>query len=730
MKTTKVTGLIVTLALSICALVAADISVPSSVVYKGTAMDNEGIPIQGSHDLRFRFLDKQGQIELFAENHLQIDITEGRFEVNLGTGTPAEGGTLTSLHQVFLQHPKVLMETSIDGQVQNPRVQILPAGHSQATAAALSGPVGVDDNGLHWKGYESKSSLTGIQAVVLGPADENGAGSVPVDSRQLTNPIEGDALWLGESNPLRDLPPIDATVLPEVPATEINRPRHEDLYDDQGRRFGTTAPEIQDPVATTAAPVADSPLPDLNFAGIPNVNGVLPPDTEATVGPNHYIQVVNLSFEIFDKTGVSLGGPWNTNTLWSGFGGPCQNTNNGDAIFLYDEQADRYVLSQFAVSGAQAVCFAISTTPDPTGSYYLYQYNTLRFPDYFKLGVWPVAASNAYFMTTNSGFAAGYDVYAFDRAGMLAGVTAAPYQAFQGFRNLMMPADLDGDTAPPAGSPGIMYTFRDGGSTYFGNPPPPTDSLDIWEFFVDWVTPANSSFSNLQSFIPPDLAEFNWTVCGFFTQNCLPQPGTGQGIDSASWWPMQRFVYRNLGTHEALVGAWTVDVTGTPDRAGVRWFELRRDSLAGAPEGVNWSLYQQGTHSPDTTHRFMPSIAMDQDGNIAIGYSVTSGSVFPSIRYAVRSAGDPLGTLRSETELIAGGGSQTHSAARWGDYSSMELDPADDCTFWFTTEYLEATGSAPWKTRVGTLRIPGCDDLLMHTGFESGTTGAWSLTVD
>lgn len=694
---------------------SAEISPPTTVAYEGYATHSDGIPLQGTHSLKMRYLDRQGEEELLVESISDVPFTEGRFEIKLGAGVVASDSRERSLSQVFSDHSEVMLEVSIDGQVQKPWVRILPAGHSAATIAAHTGPDGGDDRKLHWKGYESRSALTAIQAVELQPAASNAAGPVPTASDRFTNPLLADMIYLGESLPVRELPTLDLEARPEVESVEVNRPRHEDLYDAQGRRFGTTTEKNADPVRSTAAPVGESPPFILNFAGVGNVNGVLPPDTEGAVGPDHYIQVVNLSFAIYDKSGSLEAGPFNTNTLWSGFGGACQNDNSGDAIFLYDEPADRFVLTQFAVSSGQAVCFAVSVTSDPTGTYYLYQLNSQRFPDYYKLGVWPDPQNNAYFMSTNSGFQNQYDVYAIDRESLLAGTTPRVAQFFQNYVNLFMPADVDGPLAPATadpegiGRPGILYTFRDGGEPYFGNPP--TDSLDVWEFDVDWNTPANSTLQLAQSFIPPDLAEFNWTVCGFFESNCLPQPGTTQGIDSASWWPMQRLVYRNFVTHESLVGAWTVDVTGSPDLAGVRWFELRRDLTTSQGEGGVWSIHQQGTWAPDADHRFMPSIAIDGDGNIAIGYSVTSDTVFPSIRYAVRAAGDPLGTLRDEQELIAGTGSQTSGFARWGDYSSMEVDPTDNCTFWFTTEYLETTGSAPWLTRVGTFQVPGCGGL-------------------
>ncbi len=708
-------------------VITAETPYPETVAYAGQIVGRAGAPLEGSVDLQVRYLDATGSTELYVERQSKVTISAGRFQIDLGSGDAHSRGSYPTLQEAFAHHAEVLMEVSVDGQVQSPWVKILPAGHSAATRAALSGPVSVDDDTLHWKGYAARSSLTGVQAVVLGPADLNAVGPVPFDSLQMTNPYQGEGFFLGESFPLRDQPTLSLQARPDVEPAEVNRPRHEDLYDSDGKRFGTATEKIQDRARASAAPAGSTPGTILNFEGLGNLNSVLPPDTEGAVGPNHYVQAVNLSFAIFNKSGTMISGPFNTNTLWSGFGGACQTDNSGDAIFLYDEQADRFVLTQFAVNSALAVCFAVSTTPDPTGSYYLYQFNTLRFPDYFKLGVWPDPANNAYFMSTNSGLANQYDVYAFDRARMLQGLSAT-FQAFQNHRNLHMPADLDGMTPPPTGTPGILYTFRDGGEPYFGNPP--TDSIDIWEFDVDWATPANSTYTNVQNFIPPTLADFNWTVCGFFVSNCLGQPNTTRNIDSASWWPMQRLVYRNFGSHETLLGSWTVDVTGTPDWAGIRWFELRRNNTTAAPEGAGWTLYQQGTHAPDNTHRFMPSIAMDRAGNIAVGYSVTSETTFPSIRYATRSASDPLGTFQSEAEMRTGTGSQTHSSSRWGDYSSMEVDPADGCTFWFTTEYLQTTGNAPWKTRVGTFRVPGCTDYVFGDDLESGATGAWDLQVD
>ncbi|MBK8433628.1 MAG: carboxypeptidase regulatory-like domain-containing protein [Chloroflexi bacterium] len=231
--------------------------------------------------------------------------------------------------------------------------------------------------------------------------------------------------------------------------------------------------------------------------------------------------------------------------------------------------------------------------------------------------------------------------------------------------------------------------------------PAGVDRLAFYEFDVDWATPGNTTFTMVDE-IP--IADYNYTVCGFFVGDCIPQPGTAQELDSLSYWPMWRFGYRNLGSYEALVGNFTVDVNGA-DRAAIRWFELR-DS------GSGWDLHQEGTHAPDSDHRWMGSIAMDGSGNIALGYSVSSGTTIPSIRYATRLASDPLGTLQAEENVITGG-TQTGGASRWGDYSSMSVDPADDCTFWYTNEYHDVNATAfNWNTRIVVFRIPECTGAL------------------
>ena len=430
-----------------------------------------------------------------------------------------------------------------------------------------------------------------------------------------------------------------------------------------------------------------------DFEGL-GTDGFAPPDTVGDVGPNHYIQMVNVSFAVFDKSGNMLTGPTPFNALFSGFGGVCQTENDGDPIVVYDPLADRWLLSQFAdIFNSMVQCIAVSTSADPTSTYYLYAFPLPDIPDYPKFGVWP----DGYYMGTNSGSPNAYYAHVFDRVSMLAGDPATS-QSFGGYPNFLMPADIDGPTGPAANTPGIFYTFLKDG---YPNHPPGVDRIEVYEFDVDWGNPGSSTFGSVDT-IP--IAAYNYTVCGFFVQNCVPQPGTAQGIDTLSYWPMFRLAYRNLGAYEAMVGNFTVDLDGS-DKAAIRWFELR-NSVAG------WELHQEGTYAPDGDHRWMGSIAMDGSGNIALGYSVSSPTTNPAIRYATRLVTDPAGTLQAEESIIEGGGVQT-GIVRWGDYSAMSVDPTDECTFWFTSEYHDVSDTGfNWNTRVGVFKEPTCTGTL------------------
>lgn len=456
------------------------------------------------------------------------------------------------------------------------------------------------------------------------------------------------------------------------------------------------------------------PPPIANFEGLGNVDGVLPPDTEGDVGHDpvsgtkYYMQWNNVSFGIWDVTNplapVVLVGATNGNALFSGFGGPCETTNDGDPIVLYDPLANRWMASQFALPNFPNApfyeCVAVSQTADPTGAWYRYQFQwpVNKMNDYPKFGVWP----DGYYMSANQYAAgaltyAGVGVAALERSQMLAGNPAQiiffDLAAVNPNYFSLMPSDLDGP-APPTGAPNPFINWEDG--SFF----PPNDAVRVWDFSVDWVTPANSTFGlsgNPNVTIPTLNVDPN--MCNF-ARNCIPQPG-GTPVDAISYRMMYRAQYRNFGGYQTIVSNHTVDENSS-DHAGVHWFELR-DS------GGGWTMHQEGVYAPDSDHRWMGSIAMDSAGDIALGYSVSSASTFPSIRYSGRVPSDTLGTLpQGEATLIAGSGYQTHSASRWGDYSMMGVDPEDDCTFWYTQEYYAVVGSAPWQTRIGSFKFPGC----------------------
>lgn len=500
-------------------------------------------------------------------------------------------------------------------------------------------------------------------------------------------PFVDSAVMVGVSEPVHRLP-LDAPWPSGQPAVEVN-PR---IWSGPSFPLPFGKPRVPDALVQPEA--GRTPVPLLSVGGI-GATGAVPPDPIGDVGPNHYVQMVNTKFAIFNKSGVLLSGPTNINLLFAGLGAgnQCVLNDDGDPVVLYDRLADRWLLSQFAVPGGPSgfhVCVAISQTPDPTGSYFLYDLVVPVFPDYFKIGVWP----DGYYMATNENAPGTVGVFALDRARMLQGLPASFIRFVVTNKNLLLPSDLDGVRPPPAGAPNTFYTFTDPSFWPGGG----VDRLDLFAFHADFATPGSSTFTALPSVA---ITAFNYTVCGYFVLDCIPQPSPGQAVDAVSEWPMWRFAYRNMKTHESLVGNFTVDVDGA-NHAGIRWFELRR-SGAGP-----WTLFQEGTHAPDANHRWMGSVAMDANGNIALGYSVSGAVVQPSLRYATRLAGAAPGTLEAEAVLIDGSGVQTAGSNRWGDYSAMSVDPSDDCTFWYTGEYYAATSSSGWSTRIGAFKIPSC----------------------
>jgi len=470
-----------------------------------------------------------------------------------------------------------------------------------------------------------------------------------------------------------------------------------------------------------AAPTELAPTVGLNFEGLgtgfPNYSvNVAPPDTNGAVGKTQYVQWVNLSFAAFDKaTGNVLSNfPVPGNTLWQGFGGGCETDNDGDPIVTYDKLADRWVFTQFVVRNQPFLqCVAVSTTSDVTGTYNRYSFPYSNFNDYPKLGVWP----DAYYITFNifgqTSFL-GAEACAYDRNAML-NAQVASQVCFPADPTVLglLPADVDGLAPPPAGSPNFMLSFG-------------VNSLKLFKFHVDFGTPANSTLTGPTSIA---VTAFTPALCNR-RFNCVPQPpGDGTLLDTLGDRLMYRLAYRNFGDHESLVVNHSVFADPVKLNSGVRWYEIQNPS--GTP-----TVAQQSTFAPDTSFRWMGSVAMDISGNMAVGYSVSSATIFPSIAFAARAATDPASTLQQETNLFTGKGSQLFNLTRWGDYSAMQVDPVDDCTFWYTSEYLAQSGFFNWNTRIANFKFPNCGApflamSLSHSGnFTQGQTGAtYTITI-
>ncbi len=506
--------------------------------------------------------------------------------------------------------------------------------------------------------------------------------------------------------------PADTTGMRPVPASKpyqetkagpVEAPGMLDLP--KSRLSSTTG---GDDALQSKAGALNMPTPIVNFEGVNNLDGVYPPDTDGEVGRSQYVQMVNMHMAVYTKQGTLLYGPFTPNSLWPA-GDVCRNPSDGDPVALYDQLADRWLISQFALpnypNGPYYECIGISKGPIPTNipsDWWLYTIlaSNTKMNDYPKLSIWP----DGYYMTanqfTNGSSWGGAGVWAIERDKMLLGQPTRTvyfdlYGANPNFGG-MLPVDLDGSTLSPAGSPAYFVEVDDstwGVATF--------DVLSIWEFHVDWTAPANSTFGvNGQPNAQLATANFNPVCIG--TRSCVPQPGTGVKLDGIGDRLMFRAAYRNFGGYEAFVVNHTVKADST-GRTGLRWYEVR--DPGGTP-----SIYQQGTFAPnDGEWRWMASMAQDQAGNIGLGYSIASSSTYPSIRYTGRLASDPLGTMpQGEASVIGGSGSQTGTGSRWGDYSAMSVDPVNDCTFWYTQEYIQTTGGAPWQTRVASFKFPNC----------------------
>jgi len=513
----------------------------------------------------------------------------------------------------------------------------------------------------------------------LAAAPDQGDGQ-PIVGASYKNDVSSALRNVAQGWPLQFKPQHEAAENPKIPNN------HQDSPDTV----------VQDKFVSELALLAPRiPGPILNFNGIrfPGVGcNCAPPDTNGSVGSTQFVQIVNEGYQVFNKTtGNSVLGPNSLASLWSGFGGACENFGFGDPTVVFDKIANRWVITQFASRNGNIpitdYCVAVSTTDDATGAYNRYGFHlSNNFIDYPKLGVWP----DAYYLSINlfnsSGTAfLGPQPFAFNRAKMIAGMPATfiTFPPLGSNHAPFLPSDLDGKIKPPAGAPNTYVEW------------PANGTYNVYHFHVNFVTPTNSTFT---LFASPPAAPFT-QLCPT-TRACVPELGAGGSdrLDGIGDRLMYRLAYRRFGDgHESLVGNYTVQSNNV---AAVRWFELRR--VTAGPVRV----FQESTYQPDATWRWMGSAAMDKFGNLVVGFSASSPTIHPQIRYAGRLATDPLNTLaQGEAHLFNGAGSQLDTGNRWGDYSSMAIDPVDDSTFWYTTEYYNTNSSFNWRTRIGSFHF-------------------------
>ena len=486
------------------------------------------------------------------------------------------------------------------------------------------------------------------------------------------------------------------------------------------RRPSPSRPRV-DPVRQTQAS-PDAPSEEIQFDGASYNDNLAffksvspPPDANGAAGPDHYFQTINLVFRIFDKSGNVVLGPLPNFSLWTGLGGFCESPNANTPLVKYDTMAGRWLVTQVGIDftsepASTHLCLAVSAGADPTGTYNQYDFvlDPSSLATSLRIGIWP----EAYYATVNQfkGFAdAGFGIYAFDRSAILSG-GAATYQYVDAGTThpatlWALPSDLDGATPPPDGAPNVAIAlgadFLDGS---------PADLVHIWRFHADFAEPANSTFEG-----PVDvaIAPFAALDCPSAVEGCVPQLDSEQLLFANPSRLMYRLAYRNFGDRESLVTNFTVDGAPGENRAALRWFEVRDPN--GTPE-----IFQQGTYVPDASYRFTGSIAMDRNGNAAFGYSKSDATIHPTLAVTGRLAGDAPGTMGAENAFFEGPGSQPPVVGFWGDYSSMAVDPADDCTFWFTAQYIGESAPFFEYTRIGSFKFPSCT---------SGPTGAVEGTV-
>ncbi|WP_223786952.1 fibronectin type III domain-containing protein [Marinicella meishanensis] len=474
----------------------------------------------------------------------------------------------------------------------------------------------------------------------------------------------------------------------------------------------------------TEGAIFDSTIVNVDGLGFTGVN---PSDTNGDIGIDHYIQSINNGSSsgilILNKADGTTAASFVLDDIAAGSGTGC-GAGTGDPIIMYDQFVDngvgnpigRWVLTEFT---GNSLCIYISQTHDPIGptdlsTWYLYEFisDSGGLPDYPKFGVW----RDAYYMGANES----NRQYAFDRDNMINGAPARGYQVFAtvglpgfGFQHLM-PADGDGNTLPPAGAPGIFMRHRD--AQYHGDPGGTPDRLEIWEFTTDFDTPANSAITGP---INIDVSDFDTNLGGTnFGDLSVPQPDGATNLFPLKQPLMWRVQHQTILGKQYLVGNMTTDVNGN-DYHGVRWWVLERPEAS--ISGADWVLSDEGTYTSgdgittgDGVHRWMASAAMDSSGNLAIGYNTSAvtgnnnsaADVYAGMRYAGRLFTDPAGTMpRGENSIIEG--SASNSSGRYGDYTSISVDPVDGCTFWYTAQY---NTSGNWSTRVASFKFAACGE--------------------
>jgi hypothetical protein len=487
-----------------------------------------------------------------------------------------------------------------------------------------------------------------------------------------------------------------------VPLFKPNRP---------GKGGGGGGGAFTDPLWQKSTGTA-SPILGFSFEGMGDgmsgySDNYIPPDTNGAVGNYQYVQAVNVDLTAFDKSsGASVFGPVPLNTFWSAVGGPCAQNNGGDPIVQFDKINNRWVVMQIQYSGSGGgggnyLCVAVSNEDDwsdHTGfrfNAYSYKFSTLT--DYPKMGIW----NDGYYVTFNAfkgfGTFAGPVACAFDGATMRSGGNASVQcTALSTKYSSLLPADIDSTSeAPITDEPEYLVSM--------GN-----NSLNVWRFHVDWGNSANSVLTGPVNATHDSIPSINFAAaCGGGT--CIPQSGTTQQLDSLGDRLMYRLAYRNFGTSESLVVNHSVMTDSTTTgMSGIRWYELQNSPSSNYLSPPVPDIYQAGTYAPDSNYRWMGSVAMDDAGDIAVGYSVSSSSMSPTIAIAGRCSNstDAPGTLGKEVQMLNGISTQSQTGYnRWGDYSSMSVDPKDG-SLWFTTEYLTELGSN-WHTRIGRFTL-GC----------------------